>query len=237
MRRGDDPEYRGQEGDKLWLGDHERAKFTSPHTYPAYDSSGKMVSIKTVPVYSGDSQKYAIWRMLDSPEARSHADNYTVPPTYTHLFVVMDQFDKVTQPLDAPLTDPGYPFVGTVDDLCHFFLQIAQAVRYMHDLGVAHLDIMDKNFAGSDEHPPPMILVDAEAPEAARPKKTYDPFPVDVFCIGTTFNKMVNAFEITGWTSLDELDNLAESMREDDPQQRPPTIHDVEKHLQSLIKA
>ncbi|KIO23902.1 hypothetical protein M407DRAFT_26698 [Tulasnella calospora MUT 4182] len=164
MRRGDDPEYIGDERDQLWLGDYREAKFTSPHTYPAYDRSGAMVFIKTVPLHSKESQEYDIWRMLDSPKARLHPDNHTVPvrevlyfnpnfdlvgvepePTDARLFVVMDQFDQVT-PLDGPISDPGYPFIHTIEDLCHFFLQIAQAVRYMHDLGIAHQDIRDKNF-------------------------------------------------------------------------------------------
>lgn len=234
-----------------------------------------MVFIKTVPLYSKDSQEYAIWRMLDSPEARSHPDNHTVPvreilyfrpdfttlgvasePTDTRLFVVMDRFDKVTALDDIPITKSCYPFVRTTGELCHFFLQIAQAVRYMHDLGVAHQDIMDKNllldrtstvdrcyatdFQFSLYFPKPWttaprILVDAEAPEAFRPKKPYDPFPVDIFCVGTIYITMVKALQIAGWTSLDKLEYLAESMRENDPQQRP-TIHVIEENLQKLIE-
>lgn len=174
MRRGDDPNYLGKERDKLWLVGHERAKFWvslsssllgvlnsscfhSPHTYPAYDPSGKMVFIKTVPLYSKDSQEYAIWRMLDSPEARSHPDNHTVPvreilyfrpdfttlgvasePTDTRLFVVMDRFDKVTALDDIPITKSCYPFVRTTGELCHFFLQIAQVGASYHDANTAN---------------------------------------------------------------------------------------------------
>ncbi|KAG8949214.1 hypothetical protein FRC04_009013 [Tulasnella sp. 424] len=275
MRRGDDPAYVGEEGDKLWLGDHEQAKFTSPHTYPAYDRSGKMVFIKTVPLHSQDSQEYDIWRMLDSPKARAHPDNHTVPireilyfnpdfavvgahpePTDARLFVVMNQFDTVT-PEEVTTLQPGYPFVHTIEDLYQFFLQMAQAVRYMHDLGIAHQDIMDKNFLIDCATPvdrcyvidfqlslyfpkpwttPPRILIDAEAPEAFRPTKPYDPFPVDVFCVGTIFDKMIRAFQRSGWTSLDELNDIAQSMRRRDPEQRP-TIHAVENRLQDLIKA
>lgn len=42
----------------------------------------------------------------------------------------------------------------------------------------------------------PRILVDAEAPEAFRPKKPYDPFPVDIFCVGTIYITMVKALQI-----------------------------------------
>ncbi|KAG8908696.1 hypothetical protein FRC01_007292, partial [Tulasnella sp. 417] len=273
MRRGDDPEYTGNERDELWLGEFRGAKFTSPHTYPAYDSSGAMVFIKTVPLHSKESQEYDIWRMLDSSKARSHPDNHTVPvreilyfdpnfalvgaepdPTDARLFVVMDQFDKVTPP-DGPYTEPGYPFIHTIQDLYHFFLQIAQGVRYMHDLGIAHQDIRDKNFlinlASTNDRcyvidfqlslyfpkpwaTAPRVLVDADAPEAFRPEKPYDPFPVDVYGVGTIFLKMIGAYQRAGWTSLTDVDNLAESMRQSVPEQRP-TIHAVERRLKELI--
>ncbi|KAG8933967.1 hypothetical protein FRC00_012632 [Tulasnella sp. 408] len=275
MRRGDDPEYTDNERDKLWLGEYRRAKFTSPHTYPAYNRSGAMVFIKTVPLHSKESQEYDIWRMLDSPKARLHPDNHTVPvrevlyfnpnfalvgvepePTDARLFVVMDRFDKVT-PLDGPISDPGYPFIHTIEDLCNFFLQIAQAVRYMHDLGIAHQDIMNKNLlidrANSADRcyvidfqlslyfpkpwiTPPKVLIDADAPEAFRPKKPYDPFPVDVYGVGTLLHNMISAYRYAGWTSLTELDNIAKSMLQDAPEQRP-TIHAVEDYLRDLIRS
>ncbi|KAG9051670.1 hypothetical protein FS837_000058 [Tulasnella sp. UAMH 9824] len=135
MRRGDDPDYVGDEGDKLWLGARNQKKFTSVQTYPAYDRAGTMVFIKTVPLHFKDSQEYDIWRMLDSPEARLHPDNHTVPvrevlffnpdfslaevesePADARVFVVMDRFDTVT-PLDGPILDPGYPFINSIEDL------------------------------------------------------------------------------------------------------------------------
>ncbi|KAG8895396.1 hypothetical protein FRC01_012405 [Tulasnella sp. 417] len=276
MRRGDDPEYSGNERDKLWLGEWQGAtsKFTSPHTYPAYDRSGVMVFIKTVPLHSQESQEYDIWRMLDGPEARLHPDNHTVPvrevlyfnpnlalvgmepePTDARLFVVMDRFDTVT-PLDGPISDPGYPFIRTVEDLYKFFLQIAQAVRYMHELGIAHQDIRDKNFLIDRSSiidrcyvidfqlslyfpkpwtAAPRVLIDADAPEAWRPKEPYDPFPVDIYGVGTIFHNMVGAYQDAGWGLLTELEKIAESMRQDAPEQRP-TIHAVVTYLQDLIQ-
>ncbi|KAG8976601.1 hypothetical protein FRC05_003440 [Tulasnella sp. 425] len=205
-----------------------------------------MVFIKTVPLYSKDSQEYAIWRMLDSPEARSHPDNHTVPvreilyfrpdfttvgvasePTDTRLFVVMDRFDKVTALDDIPITKSCYPF-DIMDK--NLLLDRTSTVDRCYAIDFQFSLYFPKPWTTA-----PRILVDAEAPEAFRPKKPYDPFPVDVFCVGTIYITMVKALQIAGWTSLDKLEYLAESMRENDPQQRP-TIHVVEENLLKLIE-
>ncbi|KAG8908695.1 hypothetical protein FRC01_007291 [Tulasnella sp. 417] len=233
-----------------------------------------MVFIKTVPLNSKESQEYDIWRMLDRPEARLHPDNHTVPVrevlyfnpnfalagvepelTDARLFVVMERFDKVT-PLDGPSSYPGYPFIRTVEDLCRLFLQIAQAVRYMHDLGIAHQDLRDKNFlidrASTVDRcyvidfqfslyfprpwaAVPKVLIDADAPEASQPTKPYNPFPVDVFGVGSIFGKMIRAHQLAGWTSLAELSGIAGSMCQWDPELRP-TIHAVQNYLEDLIQ-
>ncbi|KAG8909250.1 hypothetical protein FRC01_007040 [Tulasnella sp. 417] len=230
MRRGDDPEYVGDEGDKLWLGEYEEAEFTSPHTYPAYDRSGAMVFIKTVPLNSKESQEYDIWRMLDRPEARLHPDNHTVPVreilyfnpnfalvgvepelTDARLFVVMERFDK-------DLRDKN------------FLIDRASTVDRCYVIDFQLSLYFPKPWATV-----PKVLIDADAPEASRPTKPYNPFPVDVFGVGSIFGKMIRAHQLAGWTSLTELSGIAGSMCQWDPELRP-TIHAVQNYLEDLIQ-
>ncbi|KAG8933965.1 hypothetical protein FRC00_012630 [Tulasnella sp. 408] len=103
MRRGDDPDYIGDEGDKLWLGARNQKKFTSAHTYPAYDREGAMVFIKTVPLHFKDSQEYD-WRMFDSPEARLHPDNHTVPVKKVLFFKMNSAWLELNLSLPPPVS-------------------------------------------------------------------------------------------------------------------------------------
>ncbi|KAG8949213.1 hypothetical protein FRC04_009012 [Tulasnella sp. 424] len=105
MRRGDDPAYVGEGGDKLWLGDHQPSKFAVRSDHP----DNYTVPVREIFYFNPDFATVGV-----DPE-----------PTDGRLFVVMNRFDKVT-PEDVPSWQSGYPFVHTFEDLYQFFLQMAQ---------------------------------------------------------------------------------------------------------------
>ncbi|KAG8952813.1 hypothetical protein FRC04_003738 [Tulasnella sp. 424] len=246
----------------------------SAHTYPARDKNGRKVFIKMVPLYPSDSQEYEIWRLLDSEKHRRDPRNHTVPvrevlffsPDFTsagfgsqrsdmRAFVVMDAFD-VLRSSDLRPRPNQYPVFRSVQDVLDFALQTVETVDFLHELGIAHQDIYDRNilvdtgqspmswllgdfqlsayFPRPWRSPPTVFTRQIHIPELPSSSASgFDPFKADVYNLGDMIHTVRWKLKDKHWDWPEEFSLLIGSMRSQDPTTRP-LMDDVVRRMRSI---